>query len=272
MNISFWSVEHAHAGCSANALAMALWHALQIEDESDERVSFTQTGFTDFSLDYALLGPLVLTEKYFGTGMDNLLSIARSRSIRYDDAYNSCFSLADKNLFYYIASRQTNRDSFELTLQKLPELVEDLNDNLDYNYIDLMPGESPLVNEVLKLSDFVVINVSQNELVLQKSVKAAEQLLANNTVTKKKLRFCIGNYEANSALSIRNIVKKYPFMRSSTFYIPRNIEFMDAMSSGRMIEFFMKHSGNMAAYKGISDQKAFFDSLQNNLDYFEKEG
>lgn len=272
MNIVFWSVDNAHAGCSTNALAMAFWQALSIEDESDERVSFIQTGFMDFSSDYALLGPQVLQESYFGTGMDNLLSIARSRELVYEDAYNSSFSLADKNMLYYIASRQMNRESFDQTMSKLPELLEGLNAHVDYNYIDLMHGESELADRVLAKADLVVINVSQNELVLRESVKAAERLMKDELTTKKKLRFCIGNYEASSMHSLKNIAKRFPIMRGKLFSIPRNIDFLDAIGAGRMNEYFMKNSGSLGRYKGVSDQHDFFDTLQKNLDYFEKEG
>lgn len=271
MNIVFWAVDNAHAGCSTNALAMAFWQALSIEDESDERVSFIQTGFMDFSSDYALLGPQVLQESYFGTGMDNLLSIARSRELVYEDAYNSSFSLADRNMLYYIASRQMNRESFDQTMGKLPELIEGLNAHVDYNYIDLMHGENELVDAVFAKADIIVVNVSQNELVLQESAKAADRMIKCEFTTKKKLRFCIGNYEASSTYSLKNIAKRFPIMRGRIFCIPRNIDFLDAIGAGRMNEFFVKNSGSLSRYKGISDQHEFFDTLQKNLEYFEKE-
>lgn len=271
MNIVFWSVNNAHACCSTNALAMAFWQALNIEDESDERVSFIQTGFSDFSSDYALLGPQVLQESYFGTGMDNLLSIARSRELVYEDAYNSSFSLADKNMLYYIASRQMNRESFEQTMSKLPDLIKGLNAHVDYNYIDLMHGESELADEVIAIADIIVVNASQNELVLQESAKAADRMIKSELATKKKLRFCIGNYETSSTYSLKNIAKRYPIMRGRIFCIPRNIDYLDAIGAGRMNEFFVKNSGSLGHYKSASDQHEFFDALQKNLGYFEKE-
>lgn len=272
MNIVFWANDNAHAACSINALAMAFWQALSIEDESDERVSFIQSGFMDFSSDFAILGPQVLQESYFGTGMDNLLSIARSRELVYEDAYNSSFSLADKNMLYYIASRQMNRESFEQIMGKLPELIEGLNAHVDYNYIDLMHGESDLADRIISKADIVVINVSQNELVLQESVKAAERLMKEELTTKQKLRFCVGNYEPSSIFSLKNIVKRFPIMRGKLFCIPRNTDFLDAIGTGRVNEYFMKNSGSLGRYKGVSDQHDFFDTLQKNLDYFEKEG
>lgn len=272
MNIVFWSIDNVHAGCSTNALCMAFWHALQIEDESDERVSFIQTGFKNYASDYALLGPQVLTESYFGTGMDNLLSIARSRALVYEDAYNSSFSLADKNLLYYIASRQTNKESFEQTLKKLPDLITELNDHVDYNYVDLSAGASESANEVLALADIIVMNVSQNDLVLQQSIKAAESLISDGVTIKGKLRFCVGNYEPASVLSMRNITKKYSLLRKRAFFIPRNVGLLDAIGSGTMNEFFAKNNGARNHNKGITDQKEFFDTLQKNLDYIEKEG
>lgn len=271
MNIVFWSIDNVHSGCSTSALCMSLWHALQIEDESDERVSFIQTGFSNYTSDYALLGPQVLTESYFGTGMDNLLSIARSRALVYEDAYNSSISLADKNMLYYIASRQTNRESYNQTLRKLPDLLSELNEHVDYNYIDLTSGSGTVTNDVLALADILVIHVSQNDLVLRQSVQMAESLITDGVTTKKKLRFCIGNYESSSVLSEKNIAKKYSLMRRRTFRIPRNIGLLDAIGVGRMNEFFAKYSGSMDHYKGITDQKEFFDTLQSNLEFFEKE-
>lgn len=271
MIIVFWAVENAHACCSINALSMAFWQALTIEDESDERVSFIQTGFSDFSSDYALLGPQVLQESYFGTGMDNLLSIARSRELVYEDAYNSSFSLADKNMLYYIASRQKNRESFDQTMGKLPELIDGLNAHVDYNYIDLMHGDSELTDRIIEKADILVVNASQNEFVLQESAKAAERMIKGGLTTKKKLRFCIGNYEASSTYSMKNIAKRFPLMRGRIISIPRNIDFLDAIGAGRMNEFFVKNSGGLRRYKGVSDQHDFFDALQKNLDYFEKE-
>lgn len=270
MKIVFWSADNSHSGCSTSALCMALCHALQIEDESDERVSFIQTGFSDFSSDYALFGSRVLTETYFGTGMDNLLSIARSRALVYEDAYNSSFSLADRNLLYYIASRQTNREFFDQTLKKLPELVTELDEHVDYNYIDLCCCTDSVVNEILSRADVLVIHVSQNDLVLRQSVQMAESLVASGAVKKQSLRFCIGNYEPGSTLSKKNIEKKYALMRHRTFVVPRNIGLLDAVGTGRMNEFFMKNSGNMGRYKGITDQKEFFDTLRQNLEFFEK--
>lgn len=271
MNIVFWSLDHVHAGCSTNALSMALWHALHIDDALDDRVSFIQTGFANYATDYAILGSQVLTENYFGTGMDNLLSIARSRALVYQDAYNSSFSLADKNLLYYIASRQTNRESFNQTLTKLPDLIAGLNEHVEFNYIDLTGGEDALSDGLLALTDILVINVLQNDLVLNQSIEKADSLIASGLCTKKQLRFCIGNYEPASTQSVKNLAKKYPLLRRRTFCIPRNIDLLDAMATGRMYEFFAKNSGSMERYKGITDQKEFFDTLQKNLDYFEKE-
>ncbi len=109
------------------------------------------------------------------------------------------------------------------------------------------------VESILKFSDIVVVNISQNT----ELIKAAKNVQAElDNEMKKSLFICVGNYEEDSKLNTRQIGKL--LSTNSVIAIPRYAPLIDTMNTGNMLEFFGRHY-----YKGKLDKKHDFFNAVN---------
>lgn len=257
MKIAFWTPTlMKNAGASSSMISIASAAAMEIADESNKTVGIIQTKFASHSIDYALLGKGVLGDSFFGTGIDALLTAAKSRCVTEDDVKNSSISVLDDHLLLYKATIQKIQESYEADMSYFLDVYDALGDYLENVFVDIGNGIGGVNLDVLKASDVIVVNLSQNAYLIEQAMKEIKMLNLTNVY------YCIGNYDSGSATTIKNLQKKYSPMKRHTLVVPRNVDFMDAFGNGTVREFFLKN------YKSTEKSSAiypYFSQLKNNL-------
>lgn len=227
MKIVYWSHLHGHAATSSNLIACAVMRALLSED----RLAIMQSQFKWNNLDYPLLGRGVLQDQYYDTGMDALERDTATGILTQEIAHNDSIS-ALENLSIFTATKKPIEEIYRDNLKGFLAIINELDKFYAHLYIDLS-GSGKLSDTVMEAADLVVVNVPQNEYHLQEYF--------SNPVRAEHVMYLVGRYNADSSMNLKNMQRVYPQMKGKAAAIPYNTDFMDALSAGRAIPFFMQN-------------------------------
>lgn len=235
MQVSFWSNYHGQTATTSNMIALSLMSAL------DYRIKLlmTQSHFNKSSLDY-----YILTKKYLrseltelsDSGIDALSRFIKFNKVTNEDFANYTISLLKNKLDLLIGTRGT---SWEMYINEFASVMDRIlssaNKYYDLVYVDTNSGKNDISDGVIKKSDLLVVNLCQNSIVLDDFFERSIKELNNKNVV-----YMLGNYNPDSRLNIKNIKYRYGF-KQEFGVIPYNVEFNDALSEGKVIDFFIKN-------------------------------
>lgn len=239
MQIAFWSQFHGQTAATSNMVATAIMTAL----ENRFNILVTQSHFQMNNLDLALIGsdPLVsqLTD-LSDTGIDALSRFIRSNKISRDEFYNYTTSILRNKLDILEGTKIKNWEIFNSEYSAVLQLLlASAKSFYDLVYIDVAPGNTDMSNKILATSDLIVVNLSQNTLVLDKWFNEPP-------IDLDKVVYVIGKYDMDSKWNIKNIKRTYG-VKNYIGAIPYDIEFADSCSDGKAVDFLIR---NIEAEKG----------------------
>ncbi len=220
------------------------------------------------NLEHALVGrselQFVKEDSYFynQVGLDSLMKRIHSNMADRNTVAASSISLLNDSIYYIPQSHVTNKEFFEYEFnQVLHPLFHALEDFSDVVFVDTAGSEHLSSKVILNEADLVVVNLSQNPIILSDFFKQYSTL-------QDKAVFLIGNYNPDSKFNLKNIIRKYHIDKSKIGVIPYNVEFADALSEGNVIRFLMhnydckKQDGN---YYFIQEVKKSVRMLQKQM-------
>jgi cellulose biosynthesis protein BcsQ len=137
------------------------------------------------------------------------------------------------DLLLYLPIVQEREEIFERDLcQVLIPLLEGMGEVSDIVLIDTVDMSKESTQKILEAADVIVVNLGQDMNVIENYFQS-HKLLISKTV------FLIGNYHSNSRINLKNISRKYHINRNQIAVIPNNIEFQEALSYGKVVEFMI---------------------------------
>lgn len=251
MRIAFWSNVHGQSATTSNMVAIALMTALEYR----LKVLVTHNHFERSTLESSLLEDKYLKNDLMelsDNGIDALARFIRSNKLDKDNIVNYTTSLLKKKLDLLMGTTNTNKELYMKDINNVIDQILKLAEEF-YNvvFIDVSSGKNELSNKILKNSDLIVVNLNQNASVLN-------DFFQMNKDNLEKCIFLIGRYDNNSRINKKNIMRKYN-IKKNIAVIPYNIEFSDACSEGRGIDFFLK---NMSVKKDDLNYY-FIDEVRN---------
>lgn len=143
-----------------------------------------------------------------------------------------------RQLLYLPAGNAKNAEFFEYQMSRdCLQAMDFLEQYGKMVIVDTSAAPLESSRRILKEADLVVVNLSQNDHMLS-------HFFRNYTDIRKKAFYIIGNYEKSASLSKSEIAKKYFLEEEKIGYIPHNIFFQDAISSGNVIPFLVENYHN----------------------------
>ncbi len=186
---------------------------------------------------------------------NDLMRLARNGLLQAQSISNYTTPILKSSLLDVLSGMSLEeKSSNEINVFKA--ILEMSKSTYDLVLLDVHSGlNKHYVESILKFSDIVVVNVSQNIELINSASKALAEL---DSEIQESLFVCVGNYEKSSKLNTRQVGKL--FGTDSVIAIPRYAPLIDMMNTGYMLEFFGRYY-----YKGKLDKKhAFFSTIDKS--------
>ncbi len=263
MKIVFWSNTNAHSCVSSSLIAVAAYMAMSLDQENKERVSVIQTQYRYNNIDYPLLGEGVLADDFFGTGVDALLSASKSRDVTEEDAYNASISLFNDRMNFYRSTRIANKESFYSEMKQFRAVVSALNDYYVDVFVDLAAGDSDFSKSVLLDADVVVVMIPQNRYFVKETLKAVKELGLTHVV------YCVGRYDVNASLNLRNLQSMFHELRGHLFCVPYDVDYGNSISNGKAMQFLQQN--NIGSMSKTNPHYNLYENIKKGVQLIRKE-
>lgn len=184
---------------------------------------------------------------------NDLMRLARNGLLQAQSISNYTTPILKSSLLDVLSGMSLEEKSSD-EINVFKAILEMSKSTYDLILLDVHSGlNKHYVESILKFSDIVVVNTSQN-IELINSVRAVQIEL--DSEVQKALFVCVGNYEGASKLNMRQIGKL--FNTDAVIAIPRYAPLIDIMNTGNMLEFFGRYY-----YKGKLDKKHVFFKTVN---------
>lgn len=233
VRIAFWSNVHGQTATTSNLVAISLMTAMEYR----LKVLLAHNHFEKSTLESSLLDRGYLDNEQAELsehGIDALARFIKSNNLDKDNISNYTTSILSKKLELIMGTSHTNRDLYMTDLNNVMHQILDRTQAFyDVIFVDVSSGNNELSSKILENSDFIVVNLSQNINVIDDFFKSFKGDLG-------KCIFVIGRYDANSKFNKKNVMRKYGIKRNLCV-VPYNIEFSDACSEGRGVDFILKN-------------------------------
>lgn len=234
MNIVFWSECQGRCATSGNMLAVSVMSSLVYSVKGIVMQFDNCSKAIDDVFEGKKPANLLMEEYayYSKKGIDELLDKSQLKEISVEDIRNNAIPVRNTGISYIPVSKRIKSGlSDKEIISSTKKIMELLNENGGYNFIDCINGEKSVTKNIVSHADVVVVNLCQG--------MNADRLTLSDQIMKKAV-FLVGKYDAASNENLTAICKKYNIERERIVAIPYNIEFHDAMQEGRLVPFLTK--------------------------------
>ena len=245
MKIAFWAPVHGQTRQSSNMLAVSFVSAMR----ENIGILMTQTQYRMNDLEDAAVGRTsvkAMRERFYqDMGIDAVSRCIKRKQLERNDLENCCIKiLPDSELMLLPGSKSGSYGVHcEALHEIMPYILREAERYFEYVLIDTNPGMDCISQKMIDIADVVVVNLSQNMGVVAPFFRDFPEILK-----MKRVFYLFGSYLADSCYNLHNIRFRYERInRKNSGVIPLNIGFMDAISNGRVMDFF---ATNMECERG----------------------
>lgn len=230
MKIAFWSNVHGQVATTSNMLAVAIYSCIK----NNRKIALLESHYKFNNLEAPLLGTIEQREFYMDTGIDALLRDSKSGMLTESVILDDAISLLDKQCSLYLGTTKTDRKVYETDMiENISQILTQIDECHEFTFIDVASGYNPLSTYILQQADLIVVNLCQNEYVLTD--------IFREWVYKNKSIYLIGRYDENSSLNKKNVCHRFKILKNEIGTIEYNVEFMDSVNRGEVIDFILKN-------------------------------
>lgn len=233
MKVAFWSNSRGVACNTTHLACVSIWHALI--NPMSKSVIF-ENHKSGCGIERMLYRPLA-TERQLYYRSGGLGALLRSISSGESPSMLEMDWMADRyigeRLLYFPIGADLGPEQLNFHLDlNLVDVLGFLEKRMNVVWMDLQTA-APTNRAILSLADVVVISLTQNRTSL-------ERIFKNHRDIHEKSFYLLGNYDAESDLTIERISDEYRIPPERIAAIPHNAAFMDAISKGMLIPFLMR--------------------------------
>lgn len=239
MKVAFWSNSNGRAGTTSNMTCISILCAML---EQKKSILF-ENHYNLNGLEQAFLkdrGPYqsIIKEEfsfYDQRGLDGLIRRVHS-NYTYDEIMEDVsLKFLDGLLYYLPKNHDMNHEYFEFELnQVVKPLLSLLDRSFDCVFVDTVANNSLSTKIVLEEADLVVVNLSQNKILL-------DHFFSNYQSLVEKSIFLVGNYQEKSKYNLKSIHRRYQIPYEILGAIPFHLPFGEAMNGGDAVKYFMRN-------------------------------
>lgn len=231
MIIAFWSPTSGQAGTTSNLLATAVMSSALLQ----KNIFILHNHYSDLSLEKALLGKNARQDLFEDIGLDFLLRNNKIPDLSESIINNAVISLFNSKIHLLPGTNKEYKEQFEAEMVEMtPAILGSVNQYYDLVFMDLAPGYGVPSQSLLKIADFIVVNLPQN-------IYSIDYYFAKYHFPQEKILYIIGKYNKDSRYNIKNLERSYHCIRHKTAVIPYNVEFMDHVQDGKLIQYISKN-------------------------------
>lgn len=230
--VAFWSPYEGKAKVTSSLCAIAGVFGMEYPETS---VAISHGWQPGMDLEEKLFPMETMDERYElcrKTGIAALKLQCRLGMLSADKIRRSAIPLRMKSLYLYpYTEPETKSDDITLRL-----LTETIKEEFEVLFLDLKSGDREENMYFFEVADLIVVVLPQEPVYLERFLKNQEQY--PNT---KMCCFVFGGYLKNSKYAYRYYRKNKGLQDKIAGVIPNNAGFLDAMSEGKALEFFLKN-------------------------------
>lgn len=273
MKVAFWSNARGKSCVTSNLACMSVLSALScpkertIVFENHQNIINLGSTFLSQNSENVVKEPNGYT---VDLGLERILTmIERGEEVSIENFYVLMKDFLGKRLFYIPTGNVRNSDYLEYQLDKgCIRAMRYLEHYSDMVLIDTSAAPLSSSRKILRQSDMVVVNLSQNQQMLS-------HFFRNYSSIREKAFYLIGNYDGHSGLTKSAIMKKYGIPGNRIGTIPHNVKFSDAVSDGMLIPFLLKNYNCERwdeNYEFIAAAREAVELFHNQLQEFQRVG
>lgn len=233
--IAFWSPWHGQTKTTASMAAVAM--AMNNISNDSVALFHTQSGMADLE---GMFDNRMDSEKriklYEGSGINSLLLEFKQTEIGRDNVVKASLPTAIDGVVFLpgleMDTQMAKMDDVREILYTLA--VRDIPKAFDWTFVDLASGNNPLSMKIMEAADVVVVTISQNVAIWERFFDEYENIADNPNVF-----YVIGGHRQESSYGIRNFRRIQHVDKKKSGIVPDSIGYMDAISNGRVAEFFL---------------------------------
>lgn len=231
MKIAFWSPKAGQSGTTSNLLAIAVTAALTCK----KNICLTQFHFADQSMENALLGTETGRDMFENIGIDSFIRNLKIAELNLETINNASISFLNEQLHFLPGTTKENENLYiEGISQVLTRVLQAIDNQYDILFVDAPAGKNEISEKILEEADYIVVNLRQNKLLLKSYFKEYH-------LPEEKIIYVIGNYQSASRYNLKNLERSFKVLKNKTAVIPFNIDFLDAVSEGKVLNYMVKN-------------------------------
>lgn len=240
--ITFWSDGKKETAktmsMAAIATYMAIEHNYKILEISTIRNDDTLENCYWERKNEDLVKEFTGNKKDIVSGIDGLVNLATSNKINPESVSNYTRLVFPNNRLEVLSgSTEEDEEQYEKVRETYRDVIKVANNFYDYVFVDLNKGlKKDYIKEILKISDLVVVNLSQG----LKALNNFEELRKENELLKRdNVIVLLGRYDKDSKYNSKNIARTLGY-KGEVPVVPYNTLFFEACSEGKIVDFFLK--------------------------------
>ena len=266
--VTFWSSTKKETAQTLSMIAIAAHMAV----ENNTRILMVDMNFNDPTIKNAFfvdrdnstkraIRELTGGKLDIGSGIDGLSKLLASGKTSGDvitDYSRVIYKGRLEVILSYMSRNELDMQRVKSTFKELAKLA---NQQYDYVFIDLPKGlDDPFINEMLDLSDVIVLNLTQR----QRDIDQYEKLKKENPIFKtNKILPLIGRYDRFSKYTKKNIARAIGEKREIPA-VSYNTLFFENANEGQIGNYFLKFRKSLI---NSNDRNAVFvDEVANAAD------
>lgn len=240
--ITFWSDGKKETAKTMSMAAVATYMAI----EHNFKILEISTIHNDSTLQNCyweernenLVKQITGREQDIASGIDGLVNLATSNKITPESVSNYTRLVFPGNRLEVLSgSIEEDENQYKKVRETYKDVIQVANNFYDYVFVDLNKGFSKdYIRETLKISDLIVVNMSQGLKALNDFEKLKEE---NDLFKRDNVMVLLGRYDKDSKYNAKNIARTLGY-KGEVAVVPYNTLFFEACSEGKIVDFFLK--------------------------------
>lgn len=222
----------------------------------EKTILLTQTHYQNRDLEEILLGGMQREELYRGIGIDAILRLIRTGNFTANSdtkslIKNFVLSLGRGGVNLLPGTLMEYSKALEDEMAaSLPYLCRSLKGSCDIIITDTISGDNTVSRALWKEADILAVTLIQNKTVIKRC-------LSQYRFPLEKTIFLIGKYQSASVNTVKYLERTYEELKGRLYAVPYHTSYMDALSEGTCMEFFLKS----LAFKNKAGLTEFFSCV-----------
>ena len=258
--VSFWSNRKEETSKTASIAAVATMTAIDnnlksLLIETNNNDSTMEECFWSYSKIQSAIDEISKTKNVnvLESGIDALVQLLGSNKLSPEIIPNYTKLVFKNRLEVLFGGLIKTEEEYKKVSASYKNVITVANKQYDLVFVDLNKGlDEEVTKDVLKISDVIVVNISQNMRMIDDYIKFS---MENPEIDSNKMILLIGRYDEQSKYNLKNIAK-YVQVKQNIYAVPYNTLFFEAINEGNVPNFLLKYrkiSESNDNYKFIQD-------------------